>query len=103
MEYSQTLQADQRSTLYHVLTNKQFCDVTFIVGPDEIRLCAIRALMASISPVFEAMLFGSMVESHQNSEITIPDVDASAFQTVIKFGYCNNPEINADNVVQVHD
>lgn len=65
-------------------------DVTFIVGePGENtngeskqrRFQCHKIVFAAKSPVFKAM-FGELFS--QSNEITIPDVDVTSFQTVIK-------------------
>merc|ERR1712154_519199 len=60
-----------------------------------------RLLLASISPVFEAMLFGKMKESEHNSEIEILDIEPNAFRNVLKFAYCNDPELTPDNIISI--
>eukprot|EP00095_Tigriopus_kingsejongensis_P007660 maker-scaffold116_size340332-snap-gene-2.23 protein:Tk07660 transcript:maker-scaffold116_size340332-snap-gene-2.23-mRNA-1 annotation:"btb poz domain containing 6" len=65
-------------------------DVTFVVEAVEadeapIRFRAHRLLLALRSPVFEAMFFGSLVESGR--EIEVPDVTPSAFQAMLVYIY----------------
>ena len=40
------------------------------------------------------MLFGQMLESQLNAEIEISDIEPDAFKSVLKYCYCNDPELN---------
>eukprot|EP01084_Bolivina_argentea_P130125 229740_1 len=103
MAYDQTVQANQRTNLLNVLNQSQFADVTFIVGNNEQKTSfkVNRLFLASISPVFKAMLYGAMKESQQNAEIEINDIKSNAFKSVLKYAYCNDPELTPDNIVDV--
>ena len=81
--------------------DEKLSDVTFIVGPSQKELKANRFLLASISDVFKAMLFGRMEEGKPNAEVSIDDIDANAFQSVFRYAYCTNPKIDIENVVSV--
>merc|ERR1740123_3005895 len=58
-------------------------------------------VLSAHSPVFDAMLYGKMKESEPNSTIKIPDVRCDGFSAMLKFVYCNNPELNEENVMAV--
>ena len=94
-------QSQQRANLFKLFKNEHLCDVTFIVGAEREEIRTHRLLLAAISPVFEAMLFGKMKESEHNAEIEITDIDPNAFRAVLKFAYCNDPELTVDNIIAI--
>ena len=69
-----------------------FNDVTFVIGKERKEFHAHRALLAAISPVFRAMLYGNMRESEIHSIITISDIDPIGFECIVKYSYCMNPK-----------
>jgi len=101
MEYSTEIKSLQRENLLNILKQKEFADVTFIIGRNKTEFPLNRIFLASVSPVFKAMLYGHMRESKSNSDVIIEDIDASAFQSVIHYSYGNDPQINASNVLSV--
>eukprot|EP01084_Bolivina_argentea_P130690 230712_1 len=101
MEYSVSMQAEQRQNLINILHDKDFADVKFIIGQDKTEFNVNRLFLASISPVFKAMLYGHMRESNINSDVIISDIEASSFKSVINYAYGNNPSITATNVLSV--
>ena len=101
MSYDQTFQKKQRDELANAMKDPQFCDVTFVIGPQSIKFETNRTFLAICSPVFKAMLFGSMSESKPKSEIIIKDIDAKAFNCVLKHSYRNDPELSPSNVAAV--
>lgn len=78
-----------------------FNDVTFIIGTNKIEFKTNRMLLAFISDVFKAMLYGSMQEGQTDAEIVIEDVNAIGFQSVLNFATHKNPKITTENVVSV--
>eukprot|EP01083_Nonionella_stella_P026648 73411_1 len=101
MAYDQTVQSKQCANLLNVLNRSEFTDVTFLVGNNEQKTSfkANRLFLASISPVFKAMMYGQMQESKPDAEIEINDIEPNAFESVLKFSYCNNPELTPDNII----
>lgn len=72
------------------LANGDFADVTFVVGgeADQRRFPAIKALFASASPIFAAMLYGSdQTAETRNSEVRIVDMSPTTFNHVLKHVY----------------
>ncbi|KAF7087756.1 hypothetical protein CFC21_090920 [Triticum aestivum] len=59
-------------------------DVSFVVAGETFR--AHRALLAARSPVFEAQLFGAMLES-SSASITLEDIEPGTFETMLRFIY----------------
>ena len=101
MEYSARIKTKQRLNSARAMGNSKFEDVTFIVGRDQMEFKANRMVLALISSVFEAMLFGPMQEGKTDSVITIEDIDANGFQSVLNFAYSKDPVITIQNVVSV--
>lgn len=54
-------------------------------------------MLATGSSVFYAMFFGGLAEN--KSEITVPDVEPSAFLTMLRYLYCDEIQLEADNVL----
>ncbi|KAJ8934483.1 hypothetical protein NQ314_013358 [Rhamnusium bicolor] len=54
-------------------------------------------LMADISSVFFAMFYGGLAEC--KDEIEVPDVEPSAFLTLLKYLYCDEIQLEADTVL----
>ena len=54
-----------------------------------------RAIIAAGSPMFRAMLYGDMKESHEK-EIELPFVDSSSLQRLLAFMYTGQVEVNPD-------
>ena len=101
MEYTQEMRKSQCMNIANTLNQNTLSDVTFIVGEEHAELKGNRFLLAAISDVFKAMLFGLMEEGKPNAEVTIDDIDADAFQSVLNWAYCADPKVNRDNVVSV--
>lgn len=60
---------------------------------------AHKYVLATGSTVFYAMFFGGYVETTSNNEIDVPDVDPEAFMTMLKYLYCDEIDLNAENVL----
>lgn len=67
----------------NVLQTGQWSDCAFLVGhgPDQMDFKAHKLILAMASPVFEAMLYGSMAEG--NGPIFIPDIPSEAFRKLL--------------------
>ena len=89
----------QQQNMMKILNNEKFSDVTFIVADREFNVN--RSLIAGISPVFEAMLFGHMAESKPDAKIPLKDIDPKAFEQVIQFAYCNEPILTKNNIIHI--
>ena len=92
---------EQKLNLLNTMYDEDLCDVTFIIGKERTQFQANRVFLASISPVFKAMLYGKMLESKQNSEIEIVDVEATAFEQILRYSYCNNPHLTPKNIIAI--
>jgi hypothetical protein len=61
----------------YMLEQQLMCDVTFLVGPDQIPIKAHKYMLASASPVFYSMFEGPFAEK---GEVIIPDIEREVFQ-----------------------
>mmetsp|Transcript_38115 Transcript_38115/g.73094 ORF Transcript_38115/g.73094 Transcript_38115/m.73094 type:complete len:512 (-) Transcript_38115:234-1769(-) len=84
--------------LRHVLDDEKYTDVAFCVGsPDAgatIRVFrAVRCILAATSPVFAAMLYGSMREGveGEGEPVRVEDVSVDAFKCVLQYLYGSEP------------
>eukprot|EP01084_Bolivina_argentea_P070180 127617_1 len=101
MKYTSSLKEIQRKFLFRALNKQQYADVTFIIGEQKQEYNLNRIFLSMISPVFNAMLFGSMKESQPNSDVIIHDMEPQIFECIIKFAYCNDPKVTSCNVLSV--
>eukprot|EP01084_Bolivina_argentea_P156221 272240_1 len=102
MEYSDSKRQEQCKLLSKLLNEQNYFDTTFVIGSQETKFNVNRIFLASVSPVFAAMLFGKMKESELHSEVIIEDLEPSAFESIINFAYCNDPKIDEHNVIAVY-
>ncbi|XP_071961777.1 BTB/POZ domain-containing protein 3-like [Antedon mediterranea] len=79
--------------------NELMSDVTFLVGPKNqaYRIPAHKYVLCTSSSVFYAMFYGELTEN--TSEIVIPDVEPIAFYAMLRYMYCDDVDVNADNVL----
>lgn len=82
-------------------THNRFTDKIFRIGESKREFHINRVFLANISPVFHAMLFGQMRESQHNTAVIIHDINANAFECVLKYGYCGNPDVTYKEVLDV--
>ncbi|XP_063707524.1 BTB/POZ domain-containing protein 6-B isoform X4 [Culicoides brevitarsis] len=82
-----------------MFNNELMADVQFIVGsePDIQRIPAHKYVLATGSSVFYAMFYGGLAEDKE--EIHVPDVEPAAFLTLLKYLYCDEIQLEADNVL----
>ena len=60
---------------------------------------AHKYVLATGSTVFYAMFFGGYVETTCSDTIDVPDVDPDAFMSLLKYLYCDEIDLNPDNVL----
>ncbi|XP_052902393.1 BTB/POZ domain-containing protein 6-B isoform X2 [Anopheles moucheti] len=82
-----------------MFNNDLMADIRFIVGSDEQvqTIPAHKYVLATGSSVFYAMFYGGLAENKQ--EIKVPDVEPGAFLTMLKYLYCDEIQLEADNVL----
>ena len=66
----------------YILENEVFCDVSFRVGSDGEAIKAHKLLLASRSPVFEKMFFGSLPSKRR--PVVIPDIEPAPFKALLQ-------------------
>ncbi|KAL1377603.1 hypothetical protein pipiens_004145 [Culex pipiens pipiens] len=82
-----------------MFNNDLMADIRFIVGTDEQvqTIPAHKYVLATGSSVFYAMFYGGLAEAKE--EIVVPDVEPTAFLTLLKYLYCDEIHLEADNVL----
>lgn len=85
--------------LSRFLNESRWTDVEFYFdGNKENKICAHKLIIASVSPVFEAMCFGLLKEM---SPIEIQDIQKDCFQKMICFIYTNKIQLEEKDVCQI--
>ena len=99
-DYSEEEEQQQRillEVLGSLLNSESFSDVHFIVGiKEKKRIPAHRILLSARSEVFEKMLNGPMKESNVSMDIEVPDMDSSAFLTMLRFVYTGKSDLTPE-------
>ncbi|XP_063839296.1 BTB/POZ domain-containing protein 6-B-like [Ostrinia nubilalis] len=87
------MQLKQRGA--HLLQTGQWADCVFMVGapPRQVTVTAHKLILASASPVFEAMFFGGMAE--RDGPIPILDVHPDAFKALLQYIYTDKAELGS--------
>jgi len=76
-------------------------DAHFLVGPQQVKMSGTRAQLASRSPYFQSMFFGStkMQESQPNAVIKLEELDPEAFRNILQYCETESADLNEDNVI----
>eukprot|EP01083_Nonionella_stella_P222184 793114_1 len=88
-------------------SNSKFCDARFLIHSEgdefeDVEIVGIRSVLAANSEVFEAMFYGSMMESKTKNVIDIIDCPAEAFQIMMQYMHGNViKNLPIDNVIDV--
>ena len=104
MEYDDRTQQTQFDGLRTALNAQKFSDITFLIGPKKARFALNRMFLAMISPVFESMLYGQSGQTNgaqRDTEVLIEDLTPDIFEVIVRFAYCNDPQITSKNVLPV--
>ncbi|KAI5705836.1 hypothetical protein M8J76_014087 [Diaphorina citri] len=82
-----------------MFNNELMADVKFVVGSSghTQTIPAHKYVLATGSSVFYAMFYGGLAENKE--EIEVPDVEPSAFLTLLKYLYCDDIQLEADTVL----
>ncbi|XP_075148058.1 BTB/POZ domain containing protein 3 lute isoform X2 [Haematobia irritans] len=83
-----------------MFNNELMSDVRFVVGGDFDTVQTIPAhkyILATGSSVFYAMFYGGLAEN--KNEIKVPDVEPSAFLTLLRYLYCDEIQLEPDNIL----
>ena len=84
-----------------LLNNTSTHDVTFKTS-DGGSVSAHRLIVAAGSPVFHAMLYGNMKESHEK-EIELPTVDTETYEALLSFLYTGKTTVDSENCFSILD
>ena len=99
-EYWQTSKTTVRERTTFLFNNSLMSDIKFVVGEsDSCRQVCVPAhkfVLAISSPVFEAMFYGQMAE--KGEEVELPDTDSHTLLEFLRFVYCDEVNLTADNV-----
>lgn len=79
-----------------MFNNPLMSDVQFVVGSTTIY--AHKYVLATASSVFFAMFYGAMADQNNSNEIHIMDIQPDAFLNLLRYIYCDEIQLNADNV-----
>lgn len=85
----------------NIYKNEKLSDVQFLLKKrtgDESKIPAHRQILASSSPVFEAMLFG---DNWKEPSVEITDVCAEAFSEFLQFFYVVEVTLTTENIAEV--
>lgn len=85
--------------LSSMLNDSRSHDVTFKTS-DGGSMSGHRAVIAAASPVFHAMLYGSMKESNEK-EISLPSMDIETFQALMSFVYSGKVKVDSENCYKI--
>ena len=86
--------------LSQLVNSEQMSDVTFIVGQEKQMIFAHRVILAARSPVFAAMLYGGLRESHER-EILVPNIRPAVFRSMLEYIYGGKTVINTETAVEL--
>ena len=98
----QTTKGTVRERTAFLFNNSLMSDITFVLtDPDgtQVRVPAHKLVLAISSPVFEVMFYGELAE--KTREIELPDIDAVSFLEFLRFVYCDEVQLTADNALRV--
>jgi len=97
--------ADQNGVLESMrslVNNPELSDVVFLVGKDKIEIHAVRAILASRSNVFRAMLFGSLKEGKQKKiELNDQHITAENFISFMHYIFRGEVTLDPSNVIEL--
>ncbi|XP_044730523.1 BTB/POZ domain-containing protein 6 isoform X2 [Chrysoperla carnea] len=82
-----------------MFNNELMADIKFVVGTPGMTkvIPAHKYVLATGSSVFYAMFYGGLAEHKE--EIEVPDVEPSAFLTLLRYLYCDDIQLEADTVL----
>ena len=98
----QTTKRTVRERTAFLFNNSLMSDITFVLtDPDgtQVRVPAHKLVLAISSPVFEAMFYGELAE--KTREIELPDTERPYLLEFLRFLYCDEVHLTANNVFHV--
>ncbi|XP_014785107.1 BTB/POZ domain-containing protein 6-B isoform X1 [Octopus bimaculoides] len=79
-----------------MFNNPLMSDVRFIVGTTSV--WAHKYVLATASSVFFAMFYGALADQTNSNEIHVTDIQPDAFLNLLRYIYCDEIQLDADNV-----
>ena len=97
----QATKSTVKERLAYLFNSDVLADVHFVVGkpPTIQRIPAHKFLLSASSAVFDALFHGGL--STSSNEVDIPDIEAPAFLSLLRFLYCDEVSLTADTVMAV--
>eukprot|EP01083_Nonionella_stella_P078027 213311_1 len=99
MSASKTFNDMQLRWMQRLMKNTKLCDAQFRIGEEKKEMYGIRSLLANISPVFKAQLYGSFSEAHPSTIIEYPTISPQVFECIIRSSFCLDPNITVNTVI----
>ncbi|VVC36216.1 Hypothetical protein CINCED_3A015650 [Cinara cedri] len=95
----QAIKSTVRERNAAMFNNDLMADIYFIVGsPGHTqRIPSHKYILATGSSVFYAMFYGGLADTKE--EIEVPDVEPTAFLTLLRYLYCDEIQLEADTVL----
>ncbi|XP_040575495.1 BTB/POZ domain-containing protein 6-B [Lepeophtheirus salmonis] len=92
------------SKMKALFESRPFSDITFLVGENKgespQNISVHRGVLVSASPIF-ARMFNEEIKGSNKEEIHVPDVVPSAFDSMLKWIYTDEIELNYENVIPI--
>ena len=89
----------------NLLTSEELYDCTFHVGPTDTmkEFHGVKALLANMSDVFKAQLYGKFQEAsqHRDNPILLPNCNPNAFACILRASCGLDPNITESNVIDL--
>ncbi|XP_050420354.1 BTB/POZ domain-containing protein 6-B isoform X2 [Adelges cooleyi] len=95
----QAIKSTVRERNAAMFNNDLMADIYFIVGNpgNTQRIPSHKYILATGSSVFYAMFYGGLADTKE--EIEVPDVEPTAFLTLLRYLYCDEIQLEADTVL----
>lgn len=86
----------------HLVNNEYLSDVSFAVGKAGEVVVAHKLILTVASEVLHAQFNGNFAESKAEKPIPLPDIEPPVFLEILRYMYCDEVNLSADNVVDVY-
>lgn len=94
----QTRLPSQKERNKFLINNDTMADVHFVVGEKgEKKVAAHKFPLCSGSPVFYSMFYGGLADG--KDEVAVPDIEEDIFLNLLRYLYCEETNLTADNVM----
>lgn len=104
MAWKESSEAVKGVDLGVLVNNVSFSDVSFVVGEEQERIYAHKAILSARSDVFCRMFEGKFKESNNDphAAIAIPNITPFAFEQLLNYIYTGNFSFDLASVVSVY-